>query len=1229
MRTVVMVCMACCAAVVFRCSHDGDFSRNNPYDARGDNFQYNQPPESLYVASGRWVMFNSASQHGNLAVYFKASDPNGPYDTLTYQLYLKDSTGNFSLLYTGTDTTALVPHIKTGDTISYRILVVDIDSNVIDSSGFITASTKAPPQPPSSFYVSNYSTYTELRWHGSIDNRGGYRLYRSNSLTGPYRLLVDTAWFSSSAVRYYDEPQQYGPHYYLLASYDTNGENLYGDTLMGWRYYASLSSPSISVKNFPAAVQIRMNASYSSAEKYYLLRGAGSADYRLIATVAETSFSYSGSYTYYYDFDVDSANSYSYRAAAGDGLGRVSNLCPNEFITYTGIASLSFSVSSGSYKNYIRISWDALNESAGYFVYRGSSKNGPYVKIDSTNSTVYHDSVPTTDTYFYKVTFNSAYGKESSLPSTARSGYRKRLSAPYSFSAANGTYIDFIYLDWNSVSDASGYYVYRAMPSTGEYVKIDSTAATFYRDSVPDTDTYYYKAAAYSSTRLPGSLSSSDAGYLKRLSSPSGVSASTGIYPDYIRVAWRALSGAMGYYIYRSTDRYQSDYALIDSTSDTVFQDAFAEKDTVYYYRIAGKSTKGPGTPSNYAFGYRMKKLPRPSAVTYDNFLRINIDCQSWAEGYLLYRAQLPDGHFTLLDSLPASHCYYRDTVRDTGLYAYKISAYNAYGVSDPSDSATGSLNLATPYGLKASDKIKSLYLSWNKSAGAQSYIVSRRFSSAYAWSAIDTVNDTFYVDTPLTAGLRYHYAVRAYNRVKISPYSTYLEGGALSNPAIPASFSVTNGASSVYLSWSRNYSGSQPDGYYIYRSASAYVSKLYDSTTQTSYHDSLDNDSLHYYKVEAYNAIGKSGYSNTRSGKLSAPLAPAVSICSYCYGDHIHFWWQRIEGAQYYYIYRSSASSNYSLIDSTTDTVYHDWVASLDTPYYYRIATGGIAGLGSKSPPQSAQLLAYPSSIQTTSDYGHILVSWSLVDGAAGYVIYRATDSAGVFTLLDSTSSTEYTDSVSTALPYFYRISAYNRGESRYSPVYGPGKLVLPEVPTGVRASGGLFTDTILVSWSAASGAASYQLFKGTDESGRNITLVSTLSDTFHFDTVASDSLYYYRVKSANPAGQSVLSSPAESGFRKPVQAPAAPTSLSDSSAGGFIRVTWAPAASGHAANGFKVYRADTRTGNYSLVGTTLITRYDDYAPLSFPSTYWYKVKAYNSVGDSPFSSEIEGFRN
>jgi fibronectin type 3 domain-containing protein len=162
---------------------------------------------------------------------------------------------------------------------------------------------------------------------------------------------------------------------------------------------------------------------------------------------------------------------------------------------------------------------------------------------------------------------------------------------------------------------------------------------------------------------------------------------------------------------------------------------------------------------------------------------------------------------------------------------------------------------------------------------------------------------------------------------------------------------------------------------------------------------------------------------------------------------------------------------------------------------------------------------------------------------------------------------------------------------------------------------------------WSNTIGAKSYKLYRASTTSFTDPVLVATTTDTVYIDSVFTDSKQYYKVKSINPAGESVLSSYA-SGIRLPSIAPMAVSNFNVYSYTTVLSLSWSISAASTYYDGFKIYRSTSPAGTYVLLDSTTSTSYYDYASESFPTYYYYYVTAYNARGESTPSSKISGSR-
>lgn len=126
------------------------------------------------------------------------------------------------------------------------------------------------------------------------------------------------------------------------------------------------------------------------------------------------------------------------------------------------------------------------------------------------------------------------------------------------------------------------------------------------------------------------------------------------------------------------------------------------------------------------------------------------------------------------------------------------------------------------------------------------------------------------------------------------------------------------------------------------------------------------------------------------------------------------------------------------------------------------------------------------------------------------------------------------------------------------------------------------------------------------------------------------ANTTYSYRVRAYNAVGDSAYSN-ASSATTIPSAPPAAPSNLGAALVtpdwiNNWINLTWQ--ANSNDATGFRIERKTGAAGSWSQIATVGAgtTTYGDRS-LTRNTTYYYRVRAYNSAGDSSYSNEAGAF--
>lgn len=203
-----------------------------------------------------------------------------------------------------------------------------------------------------------------------------------------------------------------------------------------------------------------------------------------------------------------------------------------------------------------------------------------------------------------------------------------QLSAPSGLRAsASGNTIS---LSWNSVLQASCYYVYNSTSSYGSWSYLGWTESTSCTLRAESAGTYYFvvttidsngNESSYSNTASCTVSGSGDGGGggTSKPSVPSGLSAywdGPTSYP-YVVLSWNSVSNATNYQIFRSSSASGS-YSKIGDSSYSSYSDNNVSIGKTYYYKVKATNSAGTSDYSNYV-SVTLEDTRKPGPVKYGN----------------------------------------------------------------------------------------------------------------------------------------------------------------------------------------------------------------------------------------------------------------------------------------------------------------------------------------------------------------------------------------------------------------------------------------------------------------------------------------------------------------------------------------------------------------------------------------------------------------------------------
>lgn len=302
-------------------------------------------------------------------------------------------------------------------------------------------------------------------------------------------------------------------------------------------------------------------------------------------------------------------------------------------------------------------------------------------------------------------------------------------------------------------------------------------------------------------------------------------------------------------------------------------------------------------------------------------------------------------------------------------------------------------------------------------------------------------------------------------------------------------------------------------------------------------------------------------------------------------------------------------------------------------TKYWYRIRSKNASGVSAYSntatittpplptiPKAPSALAALPVSV------AQVNLTWT--DNATdetGFELEVSVDAVTFTKIADlgaNIASYQHTG-LNPATRYWYRVLAKNpAGKSAYSNIANATTLLAPPNAPGNLTAAPVSTSQIDLKWvDNANNETGFQVERSLN--GTTFTKIADLAanvTTYQNTGLTAATLYYYRVRALNEAGASAYSMAASAKTLNipvpdaPVNFTAVPLALD------LIQLRWA-AVTGNATEVI-IERAKNSDEQFKQIGRqhASVLQYEDKEQLE-PADYYYRIKAINAGGDSPYS--------
>ena len=998
------------------------------------------------------------------------------------------------------------------------------------------------------------------------------------------RYSDETGWESAGTTgttEFTDKNVESGVEYeYTIRAKNSYGESAYNSQN---REAMFIAKPKVTAENNDGGILVKWTLSDGALSYTLSKRAEGEEKWTELGTYEDGETSYT-------DKDVDSGVVYEYDVNAFCSPFRTKEAETGAQVCYVEYPKIKSVVNE---TNGIVLTWRESENAVRYDIYRkGTDEDEKMKKIGSSDTLTYTDKdVTTGESYYYAVKAVTSDG-ESGLAQYGSVFTRvPSTSIAQAERTANG-----VYLEWYGVEGATGYKIYRKIPTAtvwqevelyGEdgkkLKKLDETNNTYIDETVETDKTYVYSVSVFiGDSESPKSEASEKIYFIK---APDCVLSNT---DNGVLIRWNKSSESAVYEIYK-TDSDGIETLIVSNYASESYCDKSVENGKEYSYCIRAISDKGNSLKGEKATIYCLEKPVNVKAAVVSNGIKITWSPLYGADGYKIYRST-----GALAGSVDGSET--------TGFVDANVSnnvkyQYYVVGVVGDSESNKSALTTAITY-LKAPEKFTveptsgGLTVSWNKLDGASKYRLFYKTASASSWKSTDltSVSKTF---TGLTEGETYEYKVCAVNGASVlGSESSVKKYVYLKETTVK----LANSVKGVKVSYSKVTGAS---GYKILRKASGESSWVtLDTVSSLTFYDTKATSGKKYtYRVAAVSGSSRSVYASSSIRYLATPKVSSASTVD----SGIKVTWNKVTGAEGYYLYRKTPSGDWSNIAKTTAVSYTDKTAKTGSKYEYTVKSYYGSDKSSKYSDGFKAARIDSTTVKLKNVSTGVKLSWNKVSPADSYIVYRKLSGSSTWTTLTTvkSSTTSYTDkTVKNNKTYQYAVrgvyedcNGLFKATDKHCYIEAPENLKLTNVSTGIK-----------VSWDSVSSAKGYYIYRKAP-SGSYKKIATVTDKTSYTDkNVKSGSAYIYMVRCYNSSATSGNFAGKQKRWLSTPQ-----VEIKKATKG--IKVSWNSVTG---AESYRIYRKTSDTSEWTRITTVSgsVKTYTDKTVVK-GKTYYYKVQA------------------
>lgn len=756
---------------------------------------------------------------------------------------------------------------------------------------------------------------------------------------------------------------------------------------------------------------------------------------------------------------------------------------------------------------------------------------------------------------------------------------------------------------WKPVEGANGYQVCRmTAESTWEVVATVGASETSYADSnLKSGEVYTYTVRAFNDYGV--GLCNVTGVSRKYIDKPVIVSVENAV--GGVNISWEATEGAEYYYIYRRVAG-EAQWGYIGKRTGSLnpeYKDTTVVDGVTYEYDINSVAEDFETQFSETGESVTYISTPDISKVAnVINGIEVQWEANPHATHYEVYRkVRGVDADFVKYKEVIGTS-FVDENVQSGKSYAYSVKACTNNGDSAYSPSGY-TITCVVPAGITSLLPEKNgIKITWSSVGDVDGYSIYRKQTNATNWVKIGSAdsNTLSYFDTTVASGGEYVYAVCSYisTSESVKHQSTpvyYIEA--------PTGVVAENIIQGIKITWNVSYGAQKYEIFRYSANGEAVMVADVSADENLEYIDTTTQWGEHYtYAVKAISLKGESLVSERTVStiRIGAMKVSALDIAK----GGIKVNWDAVEGAGGYALYKFF-DGIWLQIATVDGTSYVDENVESAKTYSYAVAIimDGSRGILDTEKPLTIKYIAPPEITSVTNGSNYSKITWSAVEGAVSYDIYRAADGDGSEFELIATVGTEnlsYVDSnVEAGKAYIYTIKTNDdEKQSEYSSEYKNTFLEIPRIKSIANAYTG-----ITFSWNPVDGAEKYHVYRKI-YGAKYWTYITTVdANTLSYtDTGATNGkIMCYTVKAVNGQSASAYLAKCMTYVKAPVLA------FSNSASGVFLK--WDK---NDSAVSYWVYRKAGNAKTWTRIAVVTTPYYTD-TKVTSGTNYTYTVKAYS----------------